>query len=86
MTEQKVLTDDSPFPVPRCKFSGVKMCNVPAEYLLYLYNHEVPDGNIKDYIEDNYDLLVEQKKIEDHSWKDDRNELMKIKRAQESLL
>ena len=81
-----MLTDNSPFPVPRCKFSGVAMCNVPAEYLLYLYNHEVPDGNIKEYIEDNYDLLVAQKKIEDQSWKDDRNELMKIKRAEEKLL
>lgn len=81
-----MLLDTSPFPIPRCKFTGMAMANVPAEYLLYLYNNDLPDGSIKDYVEDNYDLLMEQKKVEDQSWKDDRNELMKIKRAKENLL
>lgn len=41
---------------------GVKMANVPADYLLYLYNNKKCYGDLKEYIEDNLDVLKAEAK------------------------
>lgn len=54
------LTDKSPMPYGK-KHSGTALANVPASYLLWCWESgpNVPE-NLMDYIQDNYDLLVEQ--------------------------
>lgn len=44
------LTDNDLMPFG--KFKGIKMANVPASYLVYLYSNGLEAGNVKDYIED----------------------------------
>lgn len=36
---------------------GKKMANVPASYLLWLYNNNKCSGEVKTYIEENMDVL-----------------------------
>jgi uncharacterized protein (DUF3820 family) len=36
---------------------GEKMANVPASYLLWLYENDKCSTNVKQYIVDNYDVL-----------------------------
>uniref|UniRef100_A0A6M3LLS0 Putative quorum-sensing-regulated virulence factor n=1 Tax=viral metagenome TaxID=1070528 RepID=A0A6M3LLS0_9ZZZZ len=50
-----MLQDDSPMPFG--KYKGDKMINVPASYLLWLYNENKCNKNVRDYIEDNLDVL-----------------------------
>lgn len=50
-----MLNDDSI--MPWGKFKGTKMGNVPAEYLLWLYENDKCDGPVKEYIEDNLDVI-----------------------------
>lgn len=49
------LTDEDPMPFG--KYKGEKMTNVPAEYLLWLYNEDIKPGSVRDYIEDNLDAI-----------------------------
>lgn len=50
-----ILDDDSP--IPFGKYKGEKMGNVPAEYLMWLYDNNKCNQAVKDYIEDNLDVL-----------------------------
>lgn len=43
--------------MPWGKFKGEKMENVPANYLVWLYEEAKCDGDVKAYIEDNMDVL-----------------------------
>lgn len=52
------LTDDSIMPYGQYK--GDKMINVPANYLIWLYDNNKCSGNVKEYIKDNYDVLREE--------------------------
>ena len=54
------MTDDSIMPFGTHK--GKKLEDVPAQYLLWLYDQEI-DGELKDYIEDNIEVLHKQAKI-----------------------
>ena len=55
------LEDDSLMPWGIHK--GKKMEKVPAAYLLWLYdNKKCGEGNVKDYIIDNLDVLEKEKK------------------------
>lgn len=49
------LTDDSLMPYG--KYKGTKMANVPASYLMWLYDNDKCDEPVKQYIEDNMDVL-----------------------------
>lgn len=49
------LTDDSPMPFG--KFKGEKMANVPASYLLWIYDNDKCSKEVKVYIKDNFDVL-----------------------------
>jgi uncharacterized protein (DUF3820 family) len=54
----KELTDNSP--MPWGKFKGTAMVNVPATYLLWLYNEKKCDNQVKEYIIDNMDIILLQ--------------------------
>ena len=49
------LTDNSPMPFG--KYKNQKMANVPASYLLWLYDNDKCNSYVKEYIEDNLDVL-----------------------------
>jgi len=44
--------------MPFGKFKGVKLANVPAWYLLWLYNENKCNGDLKEYIKENLDVLT----------------------------
>jgi uncharacterized protein (DUF3820 family) len=54
------LTDESP--MPWGKFKGKKMIDVPADYLLWLYREDKADGDVLEYINDNYMVLLNEVK------------------------
>ena len=49
------MTDESVMPIG--KYKGEKMANIPALYLLWLYENANIYGEIKKYIEDNLDVI-----------------------------
>lgn len=55
--EQKTnkFTDETLMPFG--KYKGEKLINVPASYLLWLYDNGKCYGALKEYIEDNLDVL-----------------------------
>jgi len=54
----KALTDESPMPYGKHK--GVAMANVPADYLLYMYNQDMLTEEVSAYVEDNMDVLEQE--------------------------
>lgn len=46
--------------MPWGKYQGDKMINVPASYLIWLYDNNKCSGDVKVYIKDNYDVLNEE--------------------------
>lgn len=54
------LTDNSFMPYG--KFKGTKMINVPADYLLWLYENQKCSGDVKAYIVNNHEVLTVQAK------------------------
>ena len=47
--------------MPWGKHKGVKMANVPASYLLWLYEEGKCSGDVKDYIKYNLEVLQYQR-------------------------
>ena len=43
--------------MPWGKYKGLKMANVPADYLLWLYENNKCNNDVRAYIEDNLDVL-----------------------------
>ena len=55
--------------MPFGKYKGQKLANVPADYLLYIYNAGYTlSKDFKSYIEDNLDCLDKEKKEEDEQF------------------
>jgi uncharacterized protein (DUF3820 family) len=54
------LTDESLMPFGQYK--GKQMADVPASYLMYLYDSKIKPGDVRDYIVDNLEVLKEQVK------------------------
>lgn len=46
--------------MPFGKYKGEKMIDVPADYLLWLYENNKSKGELKAYIEDNLDVIKDQ--------------------------
>jgi len=53
-----VLTDESLMPFG--KYQGKPMEDVPADYLMWLYDNEKCSEQVKAYIEDNMDVIKKQ--------------------------
>lgn len=49
------MTDESLFPFGEHK--GIKLANVPGSFLFWLYMNDKCYGELKDYIEDNLDVI-----------------------------
>lgn len=49
------LNDKSPMPYGKHK--GTAMANVPAKYLLFIYNNAMSTPAVRKYIEENMDVL-----------------------------
>jgi len=58
MNKNEILTDDSLMPTG--KYKGDKMETVQAWYLLWLYDQNMCPQNVKDYIDDNRQVLEKQ--------------------------
>lgn len=54
------LTDKSR--MPWGKWRNTQMANVPADYLLWLYDNDKCDEQVKAYIVDNLEILKEEVK------------------------
>ena len=52
------MTDETLMPFG--KFKGQKMINVPASYLLWLYDNNKCFGEMREYIKENYDVLKKE--------------------------
>ena len=53
--------DDSSL-MPYGKHKGDKMIDVPASYLIWLYENDKCSKEVKDYVEDNLEVLRSQTK------------------------
>jgi len=56
------MTDESIMPIG--KYKGEKLANIPAHYLLWLYENTSIYGELRDYIKDNFD-----EKNDDEVWR-----------------
>lgn len=54
----EVFTDYTPMPFG--KYTGKAMVNVPAAYLLWLYNKGCDHAGVKNYINNNLDALQKE--------------------------
>lgn len=54
------MNDKSPMPFG--KYINVAMANVPASYLIWLYDNNKCAGEVKKYIQDNIDVLKSETK------------------------
>jgi uncharacterized protein (DUF3820 family) len=50
------LTDESIMPFG--KYKGYSMENVPASYLIWLYENDKCNNQVRDYIKENLDFLI----------------------------
>lgn len=50
-----ILTDESP--MLWGKYEGESMCNVPADYFMFLYNNNKYDHDVGVYIRNNLDVF-----------------------------
>ena len=62
--EVKVIPLEDDDEMPSGKHKGEKMINVPAKYLLYVYENDMCSLRVKDYIERNLDVITQQAKTE----------------------
>jgi uncharacterized protein (DUF3820 family) len=53
-----IINDKSPMPYG--KYKGTPMCNVPADYLLWLYENQKFNREVRIYIEDNMQALKQE--------------------------
>lgn len=56
------LNDESLMPFG--KYKGEKMANVPASYLMWIYDNNKCNAEVKEYINDNMDVLKQEIKNE----------------------
>lgn len=51
--------------MPNGKYKGIKMIDIPADYLIWCYENNRCTKEVKEYIENNLDILkTEAKEIE----------------------
>lgn len=60
MNPAQPFTDSTPMPFG--KYMGKPMINVPAVYLLFLYNDGCTHAGVRQYINDNLDALKKEAK------------------------
>lgn len=58
-TSTAQMNDESIMPFG--KYKNQKLANIPGSYFIFLYEHDMKDGPLKDYIVDNLDVLKKEK-------------------------
>ena len=58
-----MLTDKSLMPYG--KHQGEKLANIPASYLIWMYDNERLTGSLERYVEENMDCLLKEKYKDD---------------------
>jgi uncharacterized protein (DUF3820 family) len=53
--------------MPFGKYKGEKMANIPADYLLWLYENSKVFGEVKQYIKDNLDCIKSEIQLKQKS-------------------
>jgi uncharacterized protein (DUF3820 family) len=53
--------------MPFGKYKGDKMANIPADYLLWLYENSKVYGEVKQYIKDNLDVIKSEIQLKQKS-------------------
>jgi len=53
--------------MPFGKYKGEKMANIPADYLLWLYENSKVFGEVKQYIKDNLDVIKSEIQLKQKS-------------------
>jgi len=53
--KRNIMTDSDLMPYG--KYKGEKMANVPASYLLWLYENDKCSTHVLQYVRENYDVL-----------------------------
>lgn len=56
--------------MPSGKHQGIRMEDVPAKYLMYIYDNNMCNQLVKNYINDNLDVILEQAKLDGYASKD----------------
>jgi uncharacterized protein (DUF3820 family) len=49
--------------MPFGKYKDEKMANIPADYLLWLYENSKVYGEVREYIKDNLDVIKSEIKV-----------------------
>lgn len=63
MPKKIIYTDETPFPYG--KFTGVPMQDVPASYLIWMYDRNKLTEPLSRYVEENLDVLEQELKEEE---------------------
>jgi len=50
--------------MPSGKYKGDKMIDIPAKYLLYVYENNMCSNRVRDYIKENLNVIRDQAKKE----------------------
>lgn len=66
---EEPLTDESL--MPSGKWKGTKMTNIPADYLMYVYDNDMCNRQVREYIESNLDVIKEEIKRENKNRNND---------------
>ena len=51
------------------KYAGIRMANVPAEYLIWIYENKKCRADVAEYVKENLDVLRKQAEEEKPKWK-----------------
>lgn len=65
MAKQKIESDDveDSTPMPdNGKYKGIKMIDIPASHLIWLYDNNKCSAKVREYIKENYYVLEQQAK------------------------
>lgn len=54
----QIYNDNTPMPFG--KYAGTALANVPASYLMYLFNNNLRPGPLRQYIIDNIDAIKKE--------------------------
>lgn len=57
----KILTDTSI--MPNGKYAGVRLIDIPASYLIWIYENNRCSKDVKAYIQDNLEALRKETKL-----------------------
>lgn len=64
----KPLQDEDKMPTG--KWKGTKMIDVPATYFMYLWDNQMANAQVKNYIQRNHEVILKQAKEDGYGSRD----------------